>query len=148
MAVLCCTRNAWLVINKPPSNAYTRRQSTSVIVACVCSRGLATGSRKRCKPPTPRVLMLSCQFFRSGVFFYCVKYFGHGLGSLNRLNLQFLRHYFRCAYLYLHIIGQSNATQPTPKVRAGFKGGAGGPGPRPPTKPFIFFSFVICVLHF
>ena len=38
--------------------------------------------------------------------------------------------------------------------KAGFKGGLGGPGPRyptnrgPPTKPFIFFSFVICVRAF
>jgi len=39
----------------------------------------------------------------------------------------------------------------TRRSRAGFKGGPGGSGPRPPTdrgppsKPFIFFSFVICV---
>jgi len=37
------------------------------------------------------------------------------------------------------------------QYRAGFKEGAGSPGPRPPTnrgpptKLFIFFSFVICV---
>jgi len=46
----------------------------------------------------------------------------------------------RCLLLTLRVL-----------CRAGFKGGgSGGPGPRPPTnrgpptKPFIFFSFVMC----
>jgi len=46
-------------------------------------------------------LLLTCQFFRSGVFFSCEKIFVSGLGgtpgargpgSLNRLNPRFLRH--------------------------------------------------------